>query len=294
MKTQNILVLGNTGMLGQQVYKTLSKKESLNVRGTNRISGDDSSSEFKFYAEVDIQYQLDKITKKFMPDFIINCVGVIKNHIDDKNPNHVENAIMVNALYPHILADYFEKKNSSTKIIQIATDCVYTGETGPYKESCLHDAKDVYGKTKSLGEVNRNNVYNIRTSIIGLEIKGKTSLLEWFLSNKDGDEVYGFENHLWNGVSTIQFADLCLDIISGNFRKKFGDIQNFNYVINEDINKSELLKLINKTFKRNIKIKPTSTFTEDVDRRLRSEIFTMKNKFKMSEVINEIYLKRND
>ena len=98
-------------------------------------------------------------------------------------------------------------------MIQIATDCVYSGKTGGYNEDSLHDALDAYGKTKSLGEVRSSTFLNIRSSIIGPEINHKVLLLEWFLKQPKGAVLNGFSNHLWNGVTTLQFAELCLTII---------------------------------------------------------------------------------
>ena len=46
------------------------------------------------------------------------------------------------------------------------------------------------GKTKSLGEVNRENFYNIRVSIIGKELTTSNSLVEWFLSNKHKNKIF--------------------------------------------------------------------------------------------------------
>ena len=43
------------------------------------------------------------------------------------------------------------------KVIQIATDCVFDGLKGNYTEDDKHNAIDVYGKTKSLGEVSADN-----------------------------------------------------------------------------------------------------------------------------------------
>ena len=52
-----------------------------------------------------------------------------------------------------LLASSSFLEQSNGPILQIATDCVYSGATGGYTESSSHDALDVYGKTKSLGEV---------------------------------------------------------------------------------------------------------------------------------------------
>ena len=84
---------------------------------------------------------------------------------------------------------------------------------GDYLESDFHDAEDVYGKTKSLGEIKDKNFYNIRTSIIGEENYNKKSLVEWFKSSAVNSELKGFKNHKWNGLTTKVFSELLYSII---------------------------------------------------------------------------------
>ena len=101
-------------------------------------------------------------------------------------------------------------------MLQIATDCVYSGRTGNYDESAPHDPLDIYGKTKSLGEARSSNVHHLRCSIVGPEGEGrpKDSLLEWFLGQPSGATVKGFTNHRWNGITTLAFARICHGIMS--------------------------------------------------------------------------------
>ena len=145
------------------------------------------------------------------PDWVINAIGVIKPHIREDDPHSVENAIHINALFPHRLAA--AAKESGFRVIQIATDCTYSGRDGNRVEDSPHDPTDVYGKTKSLGEVRSEGMHHVRCSIIGPEPKGHLSLLEWFRGRPEGAEVTGFVNHRWNGVTTFQFARICGGII---------------------------------------------------------------------------------
>ena len=94
-----------------------------------------------------------------------HAIGVIKPYIRDDDAAAVERALRVNGLFPHILARAAER--SGCRVLQIATDCVYAGTIGNYREAAPHDALDVYGKTKSLGEVNSAAVHHLRCSIIG-------------------------------------------------------------------------------------------------------------------------------
>lgn len=252
-----VLVLGKSGMLGSMVFGYLSKNTPFQVIGTerNEFNADkfltDSSKFFKFK---DI-------------DYVINCIGIIKPFCKDDDPTGVVNAIKINALFPYELAKFY--KDTNTKIIQIATDCVFSGKDGNYNEDSPHDPLDVYGKTKSLGEVFVGNFLNIRCSIIGPEKKKKISLLEWFLGQKNGSSINGFTHHKWNGVTTLQFAKLCLKIIEGD---KFDELLKVNYihhfVPNEAVTKFELLKLFAKVFDKKIKIVSADTPPPSIDRTL--------------------------
>ena len=152
------------------------------------------------------------------------------------------------------------------KIIQIATDCVFSGEDGLYIETDIHDATDIYGKTKSLGEVKDKNFYNIRSSIIGIDEK-QVSLLSWFLSQKKNAIINGYSNHYWNGITTLHFAKLCHAII-----KRSNDIPNLlHFIPANNISKYELLKIIaDKINRKDIKIKKRKA-ENTVDRTLFSK-----------------------
>jgi dTDP-4-dehydrorhamnose reductase len=144
---------------------------------------------------------------------VINCIGVIKPFINDSNAEQVERAIQVNSVFPHTLA---RLTKGIARVLQIATDCVYSGSKGRYVETDAHDALDVYGKTKSLGEVNAEHMHHLRCSIVGPEMLSPKSLMEWLLGQPQGASVNGFMNHQWNGITTLHFAKLCGAIIAND------------------------------------------------------------------------------
>lgn len=212
-----VLVLGGSGMLGSMIIDWLARDGSCEVGGTMR------SQRYLEYGRriiPDVKWHIFDVgatTFETLPaflddyDWIINAIGVIKPLIHDDNPMEVEQAIRVNALFPHSLA---RKTESCGKgVLQIATDCVYSGDQGNYAEDAPHDPLDVYGKTKSLGEVYSSHVFHLRCSIIGPEPTGHVSLLDWFLRRPPGAGVNGFTNHRWNGVTTLHFAKICCGIV---------------------------------------------------------------------------------
>jgi len=203
-----VLILGVTGMLGNACEKVFLQSSKNQVISTSR---NQTSNSIQFDAKSD---SVGELIQKVGPDWIINCIGVIKPHINEILNSSTQNAIEVNSLFPHRIAQAIEATN--TKVIQIATDCVYSGQVGLYTESHPHDALDVYGKTKSLGEVSSEAFIHLRASIIGPEQGRSTSLLEWFLGQEPNTKINGFTDHLWNGITTHHFAKLALGITETN------------------------------------------------------------------------------
>jgi len=236
-----ILVLGANGMLGSMVYFYFKNYTNFNVSGTyNKNKIHSKLKKFNAVSFIEGKKNHLKIVKNY--DYIINCIGLIK----PDTINNTEKAILINSLFPHYLA---KKVSRDTKIIQINTDCVYSGiQNQSYNENSLHDALDVYGKTKSLGEVLEKNVINIRTSIIGPEpTKFHKSLFEWFKNEKG--KINGFVNHTWNGVSTYSFSRIVEFII----KKNFFHINQFNISFVKRVNKFTLLEKLNKSLLNNTK-----------------------------------------
>lgn len=280
-----ILVLGSTGMLGKMVFYYLSKSHNFTVHGTAR----DKKRGILDFDAIKFVHNPDYFSELQSYDYVLNCIGIIKPYCKDEDIEGTRNAILVNALFPQIMGKHLS--NSKTKIIQIATDCVYDGKKGNYIESDPHNPIDVYGKTKSLGEPLQENYLNIRCSIVGPEESGKTSLLEWFLSHNKGQTISGYEDHVWNGITTLQFAQLCESIIQEN---TFEKLRSFNHVLhyvpNETVTKYDLLNICNKEFEKSVTIKKERAAEGPIDRSLSSQyqLASNKNRRPMEEAIHNL------
>lgn len=226
-----ILVLGSRGMAGHMIVKFLIKKgytvDTLARRdATFALDIEDTKSTFEFLQTIKHNY-----------DFIINCIGLlVKDSID-----RPDRASIINSWFSHAIEATI--KDSKTKLIHLSTDCVFDGGKGNYVENDLHTEINAYGKSKSLGEINNNKDITFRMSIIGPEIKDDgTGLFKWIYDNKD-TELTGWENALWNGITTLQLAK-CIDIYINDPK-----ITGVYHVVGEHvINKYELLNLINDTY----------------------------------------------
>lgn len=246
----NIIILGAQGMLGWQILNEFKNKNyNLTCQVRNKKSREFLKKKLKLNQNIKFIYfdvekdHISKLTNKISyNDIIINCIGKIKPYISENNRDQIYAAIKVNSIFPLELSNHINFNKN--KLYQIATDCVFDGRTGNYDETSKHNALDVYGKTKSLGEVENVNFYNIRVSIIGKELKTKNSLVEWFLSNENNKKIFGFKDHLWNGVTTNVFAHILYTIISKNIK-----IPNkFHLVPNNKVNKFVLLNYLKKYY----------------------------------------------
>lgn len=137
--------------------------------------------------------------ESFRPDIVINCIGLLIRG-SKENPS---NAIFINAFLPHFLSEVIHSWDG--KLVQISTDCVFSGLKGNYTESDLKDANDIYGSSKSLGEVVNDKDITLRTSIIGPELnKNGEGLFQWFMNQKG--YVNGFSRVYWSGLTTLELA----------------------------------------------------------------------------------------
>ncbi len=250
----NVLILGGTGMLGHAVLEEFGQFSG-NINFTSR-----SGSGIPFDVLTDRVDDLAKFVGN--GDYIINCLGITKPHIKDDNKQDVARAQLVNSLFPAELASLAEKTGS--RVIQIATDCVFSGRKGHYLETEIHDAEDVYGKTKSHGEVVSDNVMHIRVSTIGRELGRSTLLLEWALSHAQGATIPGYTDHFWNGVTTNHFSKVVRGIIENDgFRSGLSHL-----VPADELSKADLVRQIASAFGRTDLIIKDTDSGKPIDRTL--------------------------
>lgn len=246
-----VAILGHGGMLGH-VVEAVCKREGFKTNGYGRAALDVYPRKLN-----DVGTKLSNLLGMDV-DYVVNCIGAIKPTFD--KAADVSVPIYTNAVFPHQLATWGEL--TDTKIIHITTDCVFNGRRGQYTEADIHDALDLYGKSKSLGEP--HNAMVLRTSIFGPEQGGrKRSLLEW-VKSQAGKEIRGFTNHYWNGLTTLELSHAIAEIISADVWQ-----QGVYHLFSEDINKYEMVSAISEAYNLDIDVEPFETET-CVDRTLRT------------------------
>jgi dTDP-4-dehydrorhamnose reductase len=227
---KKVLVLGSTGMLGSAVTKALQEK------GHEVITASRSSG-IKFDAvNLDTEKLLTAASLQ-EGDFVINCVGLTKSRIDESSTASRSLAVKLNIDFPNELAKAAEELG--VKIIQVATDCVFSGLAGGYVEGSAHDPLDVYGKTKSLGETPSPNVMHLRCSLIGPEVGRSSLFFEWVRQQPINAQIDGYTNHLWNGLSSRAFGK----VVSGIISEELFESSVQHLVPSDEVTKDELVRL---------------------------------------------------
>lgn len=234
-----ILVLGGGGMLGHKVAEILSDLNPIVPARAEFDAIADDLSRFKLAED----------------DFIINCIG----GVPQKNKTTQE-YVSLNANFPRALA------RLPQRVIQIATDCVYSGLDGGYSEISVKDPNTFYGASKASGEVRAANMMHIRCSIIGPELTSKQSLFEWVRNQPEGETLMGYANHRWNGVTTEAFARVARGIIAQDLFSPTTQ----HLVPFDSVSKAELIRLIaEKTGRTDLNIVP-QIMPNPVDRTLKT------------------------
>lgn len=166
-------------------------------------------------------------------DSVINCVGILNQFAEQEKAQ----AVFLNAYFPHFLADVTE--GSSTQVIHMSTDCVFSGRRGGYSEDDLRDGESFYDRSKALGELEDGKNITLRCSIVGPDIKpAGIGLLNWFMQQRG--EVNGYTKAMWTGQTTLQLAKT----MEAAAKEKAHGL--YNVVPDYAISKYELLQLFNK------------------------------------------------
>lgn len=260
-----ILVIGSSGMLGNALLRFFTGSPGFSAKGTVRSeAAADLLPEIlksQVFSGVDVENidALADLFDSFQPDIAINCVGVVKQLTSSQDPLV---ALPINSLFPHRLARICALVNC--RLLHLSTDCVFTGCAGMYRESDPPDARDLYGLSKYLGEVDYPHAMTLRTSIIGHELSGGLSLVDWFLSQEQS--VSGYKRAVFSGLPTVEIARIIRDYVLPN-----PSLTGVYHVSAEPIDKYELLSLVAKVYGKEIEIIQDDDFI--IDRSLDSSRF---------------------
>lgn len=268
MKPGCVAVLGVTGMLGHKVFQRFRSTMPDVVGFARGERASDPVAAIPLLAGGDVEWGVDvcdfgalsSLLEARKPRVLVNCVGIVKQRSEAKA---AVPSITVNSLLPHWLAEQLQRWGG--RVIHFSTDCVFDGRKGMYTEEDAPNAEDLYGRTKALGEVTAENALTLRTSIIGRELRGRRSLVEWFLAQREG-RVRGYRRVVYSGLTTYRMAEIVETLV-----REHPGVSGLYHVTSEPIAKYDLLTLANEAFGARVEIEPDDDVV--LDRSMRSDRF---------------------
>lgn len=266
----HIVLFGSTGMLGRYLYMYFKNHPPFRLTLV-------TNEEFRVSRES--LETLDSLLAAKGVDAgtcVINAIGLIPQRFSTSGSN--ADYYLVNGLFPNLL--WAACRSLGAKMIQPTTDCVYNGARGAYTERDVPDETNAYGVAKALGEPVGCTV--LRASIIGNELRNKRSFLEWVLSNADGSTINGWDNHLWNGITCLQYCKIVEKILRENLFW-----QGVRHILSPDTrSKCELAQMVVEAYGRSITVRRTSA-AEPVDKTL-ATVFETNGVFEVPELCVQI------
>lgn len=252
-----VLILGASGMLGHAVLQVMAASSTHDVLGSVRSDAAKGrlprSLADRLVAAGDVENQdvLVRLFRDFRPQVVINCIGLVKQLAQADDPLA---ALQVNATLPHRILRLCEL--AGARLVHISTDCVFSGDRGRYSEDDVPDARDLYGRSKLLGEVASDAAITLRTSIIGHELADGHGLVNWFLQQQG--QCPGYARAIFSGLPTIELAHVIRDVVLPR-----PDLVGIYHVASEPICKYDLLCLIAAAYGKAIEIVPDQRLVLD-------------------------------
>ena len=165
-------------------------------------------------------------------DYVVNCIGAIPQRTKDFEINY-ELPIWLD-------------KNLECRVIHPGTDCEMDNDHYGVSKVNASDYIKIDGMRTKI----------IKTSIIGHELNSSNSLLDWFLNSKGS--VSGYSQAMWNGNTTLEWANVCLQLIND------WDMWEIETIIKSYcISKFELLTEIADIYDKDIEIKSDASVVAD-------------------------------
>lgn len=169
-------------------------------------------------------------------DVAVNCIAITCDHFAAPH----DEVMNVNGRFPHLLADICA--DMPTKVLQISTDGVFSGDDAPYADSAVPDVIPLYGRSKAEGELHDEKNLTIRSCPFGPDINPDgVSLFNWFVHADP--PVTGWTEALFTGVTTLALAQFIERVASEDL---VGLVQ---FAPAQSISKARLLHLIDERFR---------------------------------------------
>ncbi len=215
------------------------------------LSAHNKLDEHTFLVDVTDHAKLTSTLNAKTYDVVVNCIGLLVKQSEERK----DLAAYLNGFLPHYLENFY--KDSSTRVIHLSTDCVFSGKNPPYLEDSFYDGELFYDRSKALGEIINSKDLTFRMSIIGPDMQpAGTGLFNWFYAQSG--EIFGYTKAMWTGVTTIELAKGIKAAIEQDLSGLY------HLVPSSNISKFKLLETFKDVFSRSdITLTPSDMLEQD-------------------------------
>ncbi len=213
-----VLILGSSGLLGQAIVRVANREtdwQILKITQNTLIQGNNvlpfNPHDYKAWRQL-----IDKDRK---PDVIVNTAAMTDV---DKCEVDREQAWRINVNLVDTLAQYC--RSYDIKLIQLSSDYVFDGSSGPYTEDDTPNPVNYYGRTKLAAEnlcIRKLTDYTIiRTMwLYGEAQGGKTSFVDWVVKMLKKSDSFGVvTDEIGNPTLTDDIAYGIINILEKNYK----------------------------------------------------------------------------
>lgn len=223
-------------------------------------------------------FDIDAVLRRYNPEVVINCAGIVPAHAKSSEVMHL---LSVNARGPKLIQTACD--DYGIKLIQISSDCVFSGIKGRYTEIDIPNPNSLYGMSKYLGEITEFPHLTIRTSFVGFPDINRRGLLHWLFTS--GSEVTGYDKTYWSGLTTTELARILFETIIPM------NLSNIIHLHGERVSKYDLLTTAKAVYGWDVNINKESEQTEEphtIDRSLISELPEIQSKKTFKQQVEEM------
>ena len=231
MKT--LLITGAYGQLGDACVKFLKNNYNITLSGV-------SPSDGGVHLDIRSKSSIKKVLSDIDPDVILNLAALTDVDGCELDPQQAKDINFSGV--KNLCRDF------SGHFIQISTDYVFDGKSGPYSEEDEPNPKSVYGKTKLFADNwlldNYSKSTIIRTNVLYSYTKRtKASFLKWVLDSLNDNQNIKVVNDQWNNPT---WTESLSSVISKIIDNQAFDL--YHYGDRDILNRFDFSILISKVF----------------------------------------------
>lgn len=213
---KRILVTGSNGLLGQKLAELFSRSTNYNLLLTSKQEHSVFDEEMIRYRQLDTAHkrEVQSIVEEFEPEIIVNAAAVTNVDLCE-----TERELAWKANVASVENLVYAAKLTGSKIIQVSTDYVFDGKSGPYSELDRPNPISYYGRTKLASEnvIHAGGIPStiVRTMVLygaGLNVKANFAL--WLVQNLgEGKPVRVVDDQIGNPTLADDLAYAILKIV---------------------------------------------------------------------------------